>query len=90
MLLCIDLLTIICLLQINEDIRIRNEGQDVLVRPGDCIIGDLNGVVCLPLELAESALKLMADYAAQDAKVAADLLDGVGFEEASRRHRIKK
>ena len=67
----------------------RNEGQDVLVRPNDYIIGDLNGVVCLPAELAQEAIELMADIQAADARVAADILQGRGFVEASQMHRKK-
>lgn len=60
------------------------------MRPGDYVVADLNGVVCLPAELAEEALQRMADIVAQDANVAVDLMNGLGFVEASARHRQKR
>ncbi|KAJ9647381.1 hypothetical protein H2204_000009 [Knufia peltigerae] len=36
---------------VNVPVTVRVEDQDMTIRPGDYIIGDLNGVVCIPLEL---------------------------------------
>ena len=59
----------------------------MLVNPGDYLIGDINGVVCLPRELAAKAVKLMASQAEADERIARDLEKGRGFEEASREYR---
>lgn len=74
-------------LEINTPVRVQNDGQDVLVRPGDYIIGDLNGVVHLAAELAEQAIALMGPQAEADAKIAKDLQDGIPFAEASKKYR---
>lgn len=39
--------------------RLNSEEQDAVINPGDILIGDINGVVCLPQGLAEKALDLM-------------------------------
>lgn len=51
------------------------------------MIGDLNGVVCLPKDLAEKAIALMGPQVEADLKIAADLQKGVKFSEASKKHR---
>lgn len=59
----------------------------MLVRPGDYIIADLNGVVCLPAEVAEDAVEVMKRIREQDEKVAMDIAGGKTFVEASGAHR---
>lgn len=39
--------------------RLNSEDQDAVIHPGDILIGDINGVVCLPQSLAEKALDLI-------------------------------
>lgn len=39
--------------------RLNSEDQDAIIHPGDILIGDINGVVCLPQSLAEKALDLI-------------------------------
>lgn len=67
--------------------RLQSEDQDATINPGDYIIGDINGVVCLPQELAEKALELMSSQVEADEKIAADIKKGVTFTEASKTHR---
>ncbi|KAE8383306.1 ribonuclease E inhibitor RraA/Dimethylmenaquinone methyltransferase [Aspergillus bertholletiae] len=62
-------------------------GGEVVINPGDYIVADLNGVVCLPRELAQKVLPLMERQVVADGKIAADIKDGVSFVEASRKHR---
>lgn len=57
------------------------------IRPGDYIIGDLNGVVCIPLELVPQTLTLLEPLAKADHSISQDLRAGVKFAEASRTHR---
>lgn len=76
--------------QVDEDIEVGSGAQSVQVRPGDYIIGDLNGVVCLPRDMVKEALKVMPSIVDQDTKVATDLANDVGFVEASNRHRVKR
>ncbi|KAH7350602.1 ribonuclease E inhibitor RraA/Dimethylmenaquinone methyltransferase [Rhexocercosporidium sp. MPI-PUGE-AT-0058] len=77
---------------INVPVKLQSEDQDVTIHPGDYLIGDLDGVVCLPQELAEKVLELMPSQVKADVKVAEDLDRGVKFAEASKKHRagVKK
>lgn len=52
----------------NGDLEIDTEDRTVLVRPGDYIIGDLNGVVCLRRDLAGRASEVMLTITAQNEK----------------------
>ena len=60
-----------------------------MISPGDYLIGDLNGVVCLPKQLAEKAVALMASQVEADERIARDLREGRSFQEASKEHRAK-
>ncbi|KAK8194445.1 hypothetical protein M8818_007637, partial [Zalaria obscura] len=73
--------------EINTPVRLQIEDQEAVIHPGDFIIGDLNGVVCLPKDLAEKALELMGSQVEADEKIAADIKAGKGFAEASKVHR---
>lgn len=66
-----------------------SDGHKILVRPGDFIVGDANGVVCVPMELLEQLLQAMEISTSADAKMADDLKRGMSFQEASRKHRAK-
>lgn len=60
-----------------------------MVNPGDYIIGDVNGVVCLPAYLAERVLPMIRAGCEADIKVGVDIKAGIPFVEASRTHRAK-
>ena len=64
-----------------------SEDQDVYIHPGDILVGDENGVVCLPRALAEEALSLIQSQVDADEKVAADILKGRPAAEALKEHR---
>lgn len=44
---------------VDVPVRLQTDEQDMEIRPGDYLMADLNGVVVLPVELAEEALSLM-------------------------------
>lgn len=67
--------------------RFNSEDQDSTINPGDFLIADLNGVVCLPQGLAEQAIELIASQVEADDSMAKDIKQGVTFAEASKRHR---
>lgn len=69
--------------------RLQSEDQDAVINPGDILIADLNGVVCIPQGLADKIVDLMASQAEADEKVAADIKAGKTFTEASKEHRSK-
>lgn len=78
--------------QVNQPIKFhRNAQLDSLItiHPGDYLIGDLNGVVCLPKELAEKAVRLMKSQVEADEEIVEDLKRGRGFEEASKERRAE-
>ncbi|KAK7962522.1 uncharacterized protein PG986_003347 [Apiospora aurea] len=74
-----------------QQLQQQNEGGDegmlLTVRPGDYLIGDANGVVVLPAEVAEQALPLMKKQVEADEKMAEAIQGGMGFSEASKKFR---
>lgn len=72
---------------INVPVKLQSTEQDVTIRPGDYIVGDLNGVVVLPQEAAEAVLPLMEKQVAADRKMADAIRDGMSFAEASKTFR---
>ncbi|KAK5711659.1 hypothetical protein LTR17_018294 [Elasticomyces elasticus] len=77
---------------INEPVRLNSEDQDAVIRPGDILVGDINGVVCIPQELAEKVIELIPSQVEADEKVAADIKKGRPVAEAMKEHRagVKK
>jgi regulator of RNase E activity RraA len=63
-------------------------GEPMRVRPGDYVVGDVNGVVVLPRELAEQALPLMRRQVDADEKMAEAIKGGMSFVEASKKFRF--
>ncbi len=58
----------------------------VRVRPGDIVVGDGTGVICVPRELAEEVQALAARFDAQDREAIAEIRDhGLSFTEALRK-----
>src|SRR5690606_16569231 len=63
---------------INETVQ----SGGVRVRPGDVIVADGSGVVCIPAEHAEQVAELAHRYAADDRLAEAELAKGLSFREA--------
>jgi regulator of RNase E activity RraA len=59
----------------------------VRVRPGDVVVADGSGVVCVPAEHAARVAELAGAYARDDEKAAAELATGVSFREAMAKFR---
>ncbi|KAJ4415510.1 hypothetical protein N0V82_007312 [Gnomoniopsis sp. IMI 355080] len=72
---------------VNVPVKLATDEQDMEIRPGDYLIGDLNGVVVLPKELAAEALPLMKPSVEADDQMMAAIKNGMGFEEASKKFR---
>lgn len=68
-------------------VKLATDEQDMEVRPGDYIVGDLNGVVVLPRDLAEQALPLIKKSVEADDKMMEAIQGGMGFDEASKKFR---
>ncbi|GAB7339978.1 hypothetical protein MBLNU457_6490t1 [Dothideomycetes sp. NU457] len=75
--------------EVNAPIRLQSEDQDATIRPGDIIVGDLNGVVCIPHDLAEKVIELIPSQVEADEKVARDIQQGRTVAEAMKEHRSK-
>jgi regulator of RNase E activity RraA len=54
----------------------------VRVGPGDVIVADGSGVVCVPADRAAKVLELATGYAADDAQAAGELAKGLTFSQA--------
>ncbi|KAI1263894.1 RraA-like protein [Xylariaceae sp. FL1019] len=72
---------------VNVPVKLQTAEQDMEIRPGDYLIADLNGVVVLPVELAEQALLLMQEQVEADDQMAVAIKNGMSFVEASKRFR---
>lgn len=59
----------------------------VRVRPGDVIVADGSGVVCIPSEHAARVAELAGGYAKDDEQAAAELSKGLSFREAMAKFR---
>jgi 4-hydroxy-4-methyl-2-oxoglutarate aldolase len=63
---------------INQPVTI----ADVRVSPGDIIVGDDSGVVCVPLVIAEEVLKAVKEIASKESGIAEAIQRGVSLTKA--------
>ena len=68
-------------------VKLQTGEQDMTIRPGDYLIGDINGVVVLPRDLAEAAMPLMAKQVKADSAMAEAIAEGMSFTEATKKFR---
>ncbi|OCH87056.1 RraA-like protein [Obba rivulosa] len=61
----------------------------VTVEPGDWIVADMDGVVCVPTALQSKVVELAAKGREVDAKCMADIQSGRGIQETFAEHRGK-
>ena len=61
----------------------------VQINPGDILVADEDGVVCVPKELESKVADLAATGRAVDAWCAEDIAKGAGVAESFKRHRGK-
>jgi regulator of RNase E activity RraA len=59
----------------------------VRIRPGDVIVADGSGTVCIPAEHAAQVAELAGRYAKDDERAAAELRNGLSFREAMAKFR---
>lgn len=75
--------------EVNVTLRIGEEGSEVLVTPGDWVLGDLDGVVCVPKDLLEAVLQQAQKGRDVDAKCMEDIKKGAGIKETFAKWRGK-
>ncbi|KAH9839300.1 ribonuclease E inhibitor RraA/Dimethylmenaquinone methyltransferase [Rhodofomes roseus] len=63
--------------------------EAVHVEPGDYVVADEDGVVCVPVGLVDRVLELAAKGREIDARCMTDIVAGSGVQEAFKRHRGK-
>ncbi|KAL4789675.1 ribonuclease E inhibitor RraA/Dimethylmenaquinone methyltransferase [Aspergillus venezuelensis] len=73
--------------EVNVPVKLHSENQEAWIYPGDYIIGDLNGVVRLPQELAEQVLDAIPAIAEADAKCAQGIKAGRTVQEVFKEFR---
>ncbi|CAG8536071.1 8932_t:CDS:2 [Racocetra fulgida] len=72
----------------NESVILNgNYDPQIRINPGDIIIADLNGVVCIPQQDLDRVLELCEKYVAMDQKVKEELLKGTTIEKSFALHR---
>lgn len=70
------------ILSMNTVIKI----DGVRVRPGDIIVGDGTGIVCIPIEVAEEVLNKAKKMDEQDKQATEEIRRGLTFTEALRKY----
>ena len=73
--------------QINTRVKFKTNQQNATINPGDYLVADLNGVICIPQELAEKIVALIPSQVEADERIARDLQAGRNFVESSKEHR---
>ncbi|KAF6811595.1 ribonuclease e inhibitor rraa dimethylmenaquinone methyltransferase [Colletotrichum plurivorum] len=68
-------------------ITVTQDGRSKTISPSDFIVADLNGVVVLPGNLTSEVLDIIRSMQAADTQVAAALIEGMPFAEASKKYR---
>jgi regulator of RNase E activity RraA len=56
----------------------------LIIHPGDILLGDLCGVICIPRSLAQDALELVETLARTESQLAEAIDQGMSMTEASK------
>ncbi|KAK7699171.1 hypothetical protein SLS57_012449 [Botryosphaeria dothidea] len=70
-------------------VKLQSSIQEAVINPGDYIIADLDGVVCLPQDLAEKVLEIVPGIVTADERCAEAIKNGMTVEEAFKTYRGK-
>ncbi|KIW09770.1 hypothetical protein PV08_11870 [Exophiala spinifera] len=73
--------------EVNVPVKLNTSKQDVTISPGDFIVADLNGIVCLPRELADAVLDVIPGKVATDNKCADGIRNGRSVEDVFKEFR---
>jgi regulator of RNase E activity RraA len=72
---------------VDVPVKLQTEHQDMEIRPGDFLMGDMNGVVVLPKEMAEDVINIMTKKVPADEKLREAISKGMTFKQASAEFR---
>jgi regulator of RNase E activity RraA len=72
---------------VDVSVKLQTEHQDMEIRPGDFLMGDMNGVVVLPKEMAEDVINIMTKKVPADEKLREAISKGMTFKQASAEFR---
>ena len=75
--------------EVDVPVKLQSGIQEAEIHPGDFIIADIDGVVCLPKDLVSKVLESIADGAEADDKSAEAIRGGMSVEEAFKKFRGK-
>ena len=73
-----------------EDFNCMIRLGDVQVRPGDILVGDVNGVVCIPIEKLEEVLAVAEKIMEKEEKMKKDILSGLDILEVDKKYNYEK
>lgn len=76
------------MVEVNVPVKLQSSEQDITINPGDYLMGDLNGVVVIPKDLAQKTLPLMRKQVEADSNMAVEINMGVTFTEAAKKFRM--
>ena len=74
---------------VNVDAQQHGGMPAVTVNPGDILLADEDGIVCVPKPLEQEVLRIAARDREVDARLLRDIQSGVSVAESARRHRGK-
>lgn len=69
--------------------KLHDSELDVTINPGDLIVADLNGVVCIPQVFIEEILRMVPEQVKNDDDMAKAIANGSTFADASKQYRGK-
>lgn len=62
-------------------------GSPVVIHPGDIMVADMDGVVCIPVDLVDSVITNCEKYTAIDEQCMKDIQLGYGVQETFKKYR---
>ncbi|KAF5642453.1 dlpA-like protein [Fusarium tjaetaba] len=73
--------------EINVPVKLQDPALDVMIKPGDIIFGDLNGVVCVPKEVLSKVIEILPGQVEADDNMSRDIAQGKTFTAAKKQYR---
>ena len=61
---------------------------DVLVKPGDIVFGDVDGVIVIPKELEDKVIPLALEKGGKEDLVRAELLKGAMLRDVYKKYKV--